>query len=252
MSTLDDVARAFTTSLRSDVVDDGELITLPLSLSSGNLVQLYVEQVSTDRWFVTDQGQAAQELALHGVNLESQKSAASSWSEIVRSIAIDAPVMREGLGRYELAGWLAKGDLGGGVLAVAEAVVRADALRALAPGHRAQRFRDVIVQSAGRVNLSVLVDAPMPTRHGGKRPVSVKVSGAKATYIQAVSGRGAQIDGFDKAQAVFSSADVPKSELVAVLASRVQLEPWQWETLRDSGTPIMETELDGFMDQLAS
>lgn len=252
MSTVEEIARAFTTSLRSDAVDGGEMITLPLSLSSGNLVQLYVEKVDTGRWFVTDLGQAAQELALHGVNLETQKAAAASWAELVRSMAVDAPVMREDLGRYELAGWLESGDLGSGVLTVGEAVVRADALRALAPGHRAQRFRDVIVQSAGRRNLSVLVDAPMPTKHGGKRAVSLKVSGEHATYIQAVSGKGAAIDGFDKAQAVFSSAAVPKDELVAVLANRVKLEPWQWETLRDSGTPIMEAELDGFMERLAS
>lgn len=252
MNAIEAVSQAFTSSLASNKHGAGELVTMPIALGNGNLVQVYVERVSDELWFVSDEGQTAGELALAGVNLSSQKNAAASWEALVRSLPISPPVLRDHVGDYVLAGQVESGRLGIAMLAIAEAAVRGDGLRALAPGYRARRFRDVIVQSAGRHDLPVLIDAPMPTHHGGSRRVSVKVAGAQDTYLQAISGKGSVIDGFDKAQAVLSSANVPKERLVAVLARSVRLEAWQWETLRDHGIPIVETELDHYMEQLAA
>lgn len=251
MNVLDAVSTAFTSTLDSRAHRDGELITLPISLSNGNLVQIYVEQMSDDLWFVSDDGVTAQELAMAGVNLASQKPAIASWAELIRSLPLDPPVLRDDVNEYELAGLAPAGRLGTAMLALAEGVIRGEGLRALAPSFRARRFRDVIVKAATTHDLPVLVDAPMPTKHGGHRKVSVKVIGRRETYMQAVSARGAVIDGFDKAQAVFSSAEVPPESLVAVMSDGVRLDAWQWETLRDLGTPVLEAELDRYMSTLA-
>ncbi|CUR54653.1 hypothetical protein NOCA2210003 [metagenome] len=251
MTTIEAVSAAFNRTLSSEPRGSGEVLTLPLGLSNGNLVQIYVEQLASDRWLVSDRGQAAFELAIAGVNIETQKAANASWQHLVRSILLDAPIMLD-TQPHELAGTSTGAELGNAVLLLGEAVLRGEGLCALAPSYRTRKFRDVIVQAAGKQDLAVQLDAPMPTRHGGNRSVSLAVQGQRPTFVQAVSGRGSAIDGFDKAQAVFSSADVPRDQLVAVLASRVHLAPWQWETLRERGNPIMESELDHFMSNLVA
>lgn len=254
MNVLDSVTEAFVSRLRTDTAGEGQIITVPTPLTNGNLVQIYVERVGDDRWLLSDEGQAASELALAGVNLATQKNAAASWLQLARGLNLMPAVLGEtaDVGQFDLAGVTDGDSLGRSILALAETVARGEALRVLAPGYRAKRFRDLIVQAANRRELPVVLDAPMPAKHGGTRPVSVKVVASSAVYLQAISGKSSQIDGFDKAQAVFSSAAVERDQLVAVLARSVHLEPWQWETLRDSGTPMPEENLNKYLDSLVA
>lgn len=250
------VLQAFGRRLDSHRYRRGELITLPMSLGNGNLIQVYVEQVDAERFLVSDLGQAAFELATAGVSLEPGRAAGRSWELIVKNLSLDPPLLVEQADDYQLVGTSVPNRVGESVLELAEAVLRADALRGLAPSRRGRRFRDTIVAAAGRANLHVLPDAPMPTKHGGLRRVSLAVypadQGAPEIFIQAVGQRSSSIEGFDKAQAVLTSASLPTDRLVAALADGLRLETWQIETLRDHGTAIMERDLDAFMTNLAS
>ena len=142
MSVVDTVANAFSRALNSEPTGDGETITLPIGLSNGNLVQLYVERLDDDRWLISDKGQAAFELAVAGVSLDTHKAAAGSWQHLVRSLSLEAPIFME-TGEFDLAGVVDTRALGRGILELAENVVRGEGLRALAPTYRARRFRDV-------------------------------------------------------------------------------------------------------------
>lgn len=251
MSILDLVRDALTSGLRARPLAGGagEVVTLPFAFSSGNLVQIRVTRVEEDRWLVSDRGVVAGELATLGVDLEARQVAADSWQALVGNLRADPPVFRD-VGTYEIAGESSTDDLGEAVVSVGETAVRAEMLRVLAPGYRARSFKETILSRAGEHDLPFTPNAPMPTKHGGRRSVTVRIEAPAPVYMQAVSGKTSTIDGFDKAQAVFSSANVEKERLVAVLASRVRLEAWQWETLRESGVPISEPNLDAFLESL--
>lgn len=230
----------------------GSLITLPFALSTGNLARVYVEQIADDAWFVTDRGSVAAELALAGVNLETQKAAGASWAHLRRTIRIDPPLLRDDVRDFDLAGLTDTESLGRSVLAIGEAMLRGEGLRALAPGYRKRRFRDVIIQAAGQRNLPVVLDAPMPTKHNGQRKVSLMVPGSREIYIQAISASRTSQESFDIAQSILTSTTLGEDRLAIVLQRGVHLEKWQRETLEDHGAPVEEGDLDVFMTRLAA
>lgn len=246
------VLAAMSARLRVRESGAGALVTLPISMTSGNLAQVYVEQVSDDSWFVTDQGVAAGELALAGVNLATQKAAGASWAELRRRLGVPPPMLRDDVRDFDLAGMATSSELGKAVVAVGEGIIRGEALRALAPGYRRRRFRDVIVQAAGKRELPVVLDAPMPTRHNGQRRVSLMVPAASDTYIQAISASRSTQETFDMAQSILTSTALGADSLAIVLQSGVRLEDWQRRTLADHRAPIDEAELDDFMRRLAA
>ena len=253
ITAIESVLDAFSRGLVTQPFEDGELMTVPLALASGALVRVYVEQLADDAWLVTDRGQASSELALAGVNLEQNRSAAMSWYAIVRDLDLSPPVLTTRAADYELAGLTSRSTLGESVLVVAEAALRADALRALAPGFRRRRFRDVIIRTAGEYELPVIPDAPMPVRHGGQRRVTCRVDGdGSKYYMQGVSANSKGLNGFDRAQSVLSSADVHDGEVLAVVESGMSLRGWQREMLDEHGRVLFETDLSGFMRQLAA
>lgn len=249
------VVNEFVGRIKSRELGDGALVTLPFAMSTGNLVRVYVEQMGDDSWFVTDRGSAAAELALAGVNLDTQKAAGASWAHLRRTITVEPPLFRNDVRDYDLAGLTDTEGLGRSVLAIGEGVVRGEALRALAPGFRRRRFRDVIIQAAGKKNLPVVPDAPMPTKHNGQRRVSLMVPGAGErgeTYIQGISASRSSQETFDMAQSLLTSAALGEDRLAIVLQHGVRLEKWQRQTLEDHGAPVEEDRLDEFMAKLAS
>lgn len=246
------VLSALAGSIRRRDHGNGALLTLPLAMTSGNLVQVYVEQVADDSWFVTDQGIAAGELAMAGVNLQTQKNAGASWAQLRRRMGVSPALFRDDVRDFDLAGMATESELGRAIVAVGEGVVRGEALRALAPGYRRRRFRDVIIQAAGKVDLPVVLDAPMPTKHNGQRRVSLMVAGEHDTYVQAISSSKTTQESFDIAQSILTSTALDAGSLAIVLQRGVHLEKWQRETLEDHGAPIDEERLDAFMGKLAS
>lgn len=246
------VLNALTGRLRVRDSGIGAVVTLPLTMTTGNMVQVYVEQMADDAWFVSDQGVAASELALAGVNLVTQKGAGASWAQLRRRLGVDPVLMRDDVRDFDLAGMTTGATLGRAVLAVGEGVVRGEALRALAPGYRRKRFRDVIIQAAGRRNLPVVPDAPMPTKHSGQRKVSLMVAGSRDTYMQAISSSKSSQETFDIAQSILTSTALGRDSLAIVLQRGVVLEGWQRETLNEHGAPIDEDNIDEFMDRLAA
>lgn len=250
MTALEATRAALSASVRSRTFADGELVTLPLATSARNLIQLYVEQVQQDRWLVSDLGLAAGELATAGVDLNSRKVARQSWGFLLAQMGLEAPVMHD-VGDYHIAGIAVGSQLGPAILSVGQTVVRADMLRVLAPGFRAQRFSEVILAAAGAREVPFTPNAPMPTKHGGSRQVTVRIEGSRRIYMQGVSARNSPIDGYDKAQSVFASAEVEKDDRVAVVADALKLDRWQWETLEDTGVPLHERDLDAFLSNVA-
>lgn len=251
MKTIDAVRTALAGRLHVEGSDGDQLITLPLAFSTGNLIQVRIQRIDADRWLVSDRGVTAGELAMAGVDLDGRQSASDSWTALAAQMRLDAALLQE-VDRYELAGVTTRENLGKAVLAVGETALRGEMLRVLAPGYRARSLRDKVIALAGDRDFAVVPNAPMPTRHGGSRAVTVRIETNRPVYVQAVSGKKSALDGFDKAQAMFSSAEVGKEQLLAVIADPVQLEAWQRETLQESGQMVQEGDFDAYLDRLAA
>jgi len=80
-------AGAISADATATAYGSGELLTLPMSLTDGDAVSIYVEAVGDDLYVLSDRGLAADALALAGVDLSS-KSAAASWAAVRRSLPL--------------------------------------------------------------------------------------------------------------------------------------------------------------------
>lgn len=252
MIVLDAVRTALTDRVAVQTSGAGEVVLLPLFYSTGNQVRVWVERLADDEWLVSDRGVAAGELAIADVDLEAGRPVVlNSWARVAASTRLPLASLRDGVEAFDLAGVVDAEHLGRAVLDVAEASMRGEMLRVLAPGYRARGFREEVIARAGERH-PIVPNAPMPTKHGGRRSITVRVDGenGRTVYVQAVSGKSSALDGFDKAQAVFSSAAVESGQLVAVLADPVKLETWQWQTLEESGRPVHQRDFDALLSEL--
>ncbi|WBB74192.1 hypothetical protein O7602_01100 [Micromonospora sp. WMMD1128] len=166
---------------------DGLLVDLPLTYGDGDGVRVLVEPMGSG-YRVTDRATAASLLTMAGVNLLAGRAAAA-FAEIMADGEINGVEAAPG----EITAFGGADDLGKLVLDVAQASLRADQLRWLAPHPTGMRFVDRVTDRvttwAGRTR-ELQRDAPIPLESGRSRSVTLRVTNdGKAAYVQAVGLR---------------------------------------------------------------
>lgn len=194
---------------------DGLLVDLPLSYGDGDGVRVLVEPMGTG-FRASDRGAAATLLTMAGVNLTSGR-AAEAFAETLRAAGLNGFDSVAG----EVATFGAADDLGKLVLMVAQASLRMDQLRWLAPRQPGTRFVDRVSDRvtvwAGRTR-KVQREAPIPLASGRSRPVTVRVANdGKAAYVQALSLREPD-QAAEHCYHLFGLSTIAKDNRVAALA----------------------------------
>ncbi|MFC0008073.1 FHA domain-containing protein [Micromonospora siamensis] len=166
---------------------DGLLVDLPLTYGDGDGVRVLVEPMGSG-YRVTDRAAAASLLTMAGVNLSAGR-AAEAFAEIMASGGLNGVNAAAG----EITTFGITDDLGKLVLDVAQASLRVDQLRWLAPRQAGIKFVDRVTDRvtawAGR-SRKLQRDAPIPLESGRSRSVTLRVANdGKAAYVQAVSLR---------------------------------------------------------------
>lgn len=193
---------------------DGFLIDLPLTYGDGDAVRVLVEPMGSG-YRVSDRAAAAGLLTMAGVNLASGR-ASEAFAETARSAGLNGINAAPG----EIATFGSAEDLGRLILTVAQASLRADQLRWLAPRQPGTRYVDRVTDRitgwAGRTR-KVQRDAPMPLESGRTRPVTLRVANdGAAAYVQAVSLRNPD-QAAEHCYHIFGLSSVAREKRVAAL-----------------------------------
>ena len=185
----------------------GFLTRLPLHYSDGDTVELYVERFS-ESYRVSDRGLTELRLEMAGVNLENQRVREA----LERSLPQGTFDMgdREG----EISAIASSDDLGRALFQIAEASLRVDQLRYLAPPPRRRPFAEHVVSSLRLIvdkNVNVQKDYEFRTAGGTlKRATAAVRSGTRPPLLmQAVSGHGNTLEdsSVEHCYYLFSNAD---------------------------------------------
>ncbi|MFI9528211.1 hypothetical protein [Micromonospora rosaria] len=198
---------------------DGLLVDLPLTYGDGDGVRVLVEPMGTG-YRITDRAAAATLLTMAGVNLVAGR-AAEAFAEIMAGGGLNGVNAAPG----EIATFGAAEELGRLILDVAQASLRTDQLRWLAPRQAGMRFVDRVADRvtvwAGR-SRELQRDAPMPLASGRTRPVTLRVTNdGKAAYVQAVSLRDPD-QAAEHCYHVFGLSKIAKESRVAALDGSAQ------------------------------
>lgn len=193
---------------------DGLLVDLPLTYGDGDGVRVLVEPMGSG-YRVTDRATAATLLAMAGVNLSAGR-AAEAFGEIMRNAGLNGVNAEPG----EIATFGVSDDLGRLILDVAQASLRADQLRWLAPRQAGMRFVDRVTDRvsvwAGRTR-KLQRDAPIPLQSGRTRSVTLRVANdGTAAYVQAVSLRDPD-QAAEHCYHIFGLSKIPRENRVAAL-----------------------------------
>lgn len=222
---------------------DGLLIDLPLSYGDGDAVRLLVEPMGAG-FRVSDRAAAVASLTLAGVNMGSDR-VAEAFAEALRATDLNSFNAAPG----EVATFGTAENLGRLILAVAQASLRVDQLKWLAPRQPGRRYvdrvTDRIMNWAGR-SRQVQRDAPIPLRSGRSRPVTVRVGNdGKAAYVQALSLRDPD-QAAEHCFHIFGLSTVAKESRVAALAGSER--DWPKEIVTEMRTV---SDVEFFDDPLA-
>lgn len=193
---------------------DGLLVDLPLTYGDGDGVRVLVEPMGSG-YRVTDRAAAASLLAMAGVNLFAGRAA-----EALRQIMAGGGLNGVNAAPGEITTFGTADDLGRLVLDVAQASLRTDQLRWLAPRQAGMRFVDRVADRvtvwAGR-GRQLQRDAPIPLESGRNRSVTLRVANdSKAAYVQAVSLRDPD-QAAEHCYHVFGLAKIARESRVAAL-----------------------------------
>ncbi|CAM2996784.1 DUF1828 domain-containing protein [Saccharomonospora xinjiangensis] len=212
------IAPALLSYVNDDVVvtpyGHGHLVTTPMRFYDDDRVTLFVERYEGGVR-VTDQGTTAMRLHMADVNIDSP-SVSEAWRRSVAALGSDSIAAEEGI----IAAWGDDERLGRLVFAVAEAVLRIDQLRWLAPANRPIPFRDRVVSRLIDIAGShgkVTPRAPLPQKSGRVRQVTAAVGDHETNrvYVQAVTpGDGGRA--VEHCYYLFSHTDVPRERTLAV------------------------------------
>lgn len=226
---------------------EGSLISLPQSLTSGTILSVLVQE-DGDMVSITDRGVVADELELVGVDIE-QTGASRSWTAVKQSIGRPPAFGAES---WELSSYGPREDMFNLIQAVADAALRADALRPLSRTHKSNHFREKIIHLAGVHHLPVLPNAVLQGKHGSKWRTTCRIDTATPHFVQALAGgsKNQRMVQFNRAVATFANADLDRTQLIAAFDDG-DWEPWHFETLKDSAVPVTSSGLDAMMGQLA-
>lgn len=220
-------------SVLSSVNDDiqiteyghGHLVTMPVGFYDDDLVTLFVEPYERGVR-VSDQGTTAMRLHMANVDLDSPK-VAESWRRSVAALGNRSTATDDGV----IAAWGSNDDVGGLLIAVAEAAIRADQLRWAVQERQPVRFKDKVVSRLSQIvgdKQVVTPNAPIHQKSGRTRRVTAAVGSdpVSAVYVQAISANSGDY-GFEHCYYIFSHTDVVRERRLAVasgaMAQRTQL-----------------------------
>lgn len=247
-TTIDSIVEGFRESLHSVPYGDGELIYLPVTFSSGDLLSLYVV-VRDGVALVTDRGLVADQLEDAGVSVDSGK-AAKSFAAVRDSVGLPPSLGSEA---WEISAGVDRSDLAIAIQAITDAAMRADGLRVLGRSKMSASFADRSVRRLG-LRTAVVPRAQMPGRSGERRQVTLAYKGNDDSefYVQALAGRDqdARQRSYDHTSGLFIGAKPEKSHRIALLQEG-RWDRWQVANLREVCRVIDEVEIDDFVDSTA-
>lgn len=248
MSVIDDIVTGYRDCLAATDYGDGHLVSLPATFESGNLVTVLISRtdgVAT----VTDRGLAADELAIAGLDLTGR--AARSFAAVRDSTGL-APMF--GADDWEISASVDAADVAIAVQAVADAVIRADGLRALVTAARPASFGDKTIARFA-AHAAVVPRDKMPGKHGAMRRVTFSYRGRDEAqyYVQALAGRDTEtrVRSYDHASGLFLGAAPEPNHRVALL-QHGDWERWQIENLREVCRVVDEQDAEQLVADTAA
>ncbi|MEI4273983.1 hypothetical protein TEK04_19855 [Klenkia sp. LSe6-5] len=229
----------------------GHLLTLPWSLHNGESIAILVEPLADGIFRLSDRGLAADTLAMADLNLASGK-VAERWAHVKRSIDI-RPSALPPVDAFELSGDAHVSELGEALTALAEAIMRADALHVFAKPARQLTFDQRVVQAVLAADVPVTTQAPLPHKFGGHRKVTCRLEPENRSriYLQAVATGSDENSAYDHVRSLFADAEVDPDQLVAVVREGWG-EKWQRSALAEVSTVIDDRSLPSRLAELAA
>lgn len=227
---------------------DGEMLLTPWDFPDGRTLDLYVQQMSDDWYFVSDRGLVADRLSDAGVDV-SRGAGARSWEMLRRGLS----VVLADAGRYEIAGTAVRSDLGGVINDVAVRALQGDALRVLGRTRRNQGFAERAMKEAVSFDLGVLPDSTLSNRFGGTRKVTFSAEGAGGKcFVMALGRSDSFIEDHDRAKLAFEDAEVDRFEKACLIGSLARPLPWHIKSLEDVSEVYGEQEQNRLWGKLAA
>lgn len=226
--------------------DGHSIVATPWTLEDQTPVTLYVSQLGDDLFNVSDAGLAAGALADAGVDL-TRRAAGESFILIRQGLRF-LPAIGGTDGEWDFAVAVSSDQLGDAVLEVGEAVIRAEALKALGKRRAPRTFGDRIVRTAAGIGLRIEPRPYVPLKYGdAKRRVAYRVSSDRRdAYVQTIT-RASTVNGYDHARALFSDTSVEETRRVTALEDAVRLDSWQYDGLEEVSRVVKERDLEGFL-----
>lgn len=251
MTVIDEV-RTFTANGFAEFGRRGSLECLltPFQLDEDRCLELYVEEVADGHFKVSDRGQVAELLADQQVDLGS-KSNFRSWAKVLADLpavafAEEAP--------FEIAATTARDTLAQTIVHVGQVSVRASGLAVLGKAP-ARNWRETLIKRAKAKGLVVHPNATIPNRFGGHRKVSFQIEHGdrSAAVLARRSGEGGYFnDSYDRILGVFSGAEIPLEDRIALTDDDAKIEPWHMDGLARVCLLKREREQDELWAALAA
>lgn len=204
----------------------GQMLTLPWSYGSGDLLELYVEQRTVDVVAISDRCMTAFHLGdVPGLDLGTGVAAAS-WQAVLATAPLPPDIEA---GEWEISTAIDAARIDEGLRAVTEMCLRADGLRFLAKGPTRRSFRQRVVQIAGEVAAAVVQDREVRLQSGGNRKVTLEATrtdGSKV-LVQAMtdSDRTSQCDH------AYFLADQKAEQTTLIGALQGSRDQWEQQSL---------------------
>jgi hypothetical protein len=227
-------------------------VVTPWAFRDGEAITVYVERDANGLISLTDRGAAAQNLLLAGVDM-SKGAASRSWNAVKATLGQEYSSLAA-FPPWEIGVAVLAETAGRAVREIAEVSLRADGLRDFAPANaRRGRLDSRVIAEAGRRDLTVIPRAKVNLRGGAQRPVSLKIEArTRNAYVQTLTRSNDPWGAFDKARSLFESADIPEAERVSVIATDLELSPYQRDGIKEVSTLVPEHDIPDWLQHIAA
>lgn len=194
----------------------GHLVTLPLHFYDDDRIVLFVEEADGGHR-ISDRGTGALRLHMADVNLDAPR-VKEAWDQSLGSLRQHDFWGEDGV----IAALSGEKGLGDMLLRVAEASLRIDQLRWMAPEPRRMPFRARVVKRLNGITeyAEVTPNAPIKLRSARTRQVTASVGYEdNVVYVQAV-GRGDRDQAIEHCHFLFNMSNIPEQRRIAVADGR--------------------------------